>query len=116
MPKKRFHLRADQIRELAPGRGSCIATDMITVRGRPVGYIYREQPTNDIDSGWRFFAGNESQEYADDPKNFEIYDVNTICNCDPAIVSLLDAAVGAAFERDGGTGSFVPADPPEDEC
>ena len=27
---KRFHLRADQIKPLAKGRGPCFATDMIT--------------------------------------------------------------------------------------
>jgi hypothetical protein len=115
MTKKRFYLHTDQIRELAPGHGSCIATDMITVLGRRIGYAYREQPTDDIDSGWRFFAGEESQAYADDPGNYGIYDVNTICNYDPEIIPLLNAPVGSAFERHEATGAFVPAVPPESE-
>ena len=86
--------------------GGCIASDRITVDGAPVGYMYREEPCTDIASGWRFFAGDESQEYADTPDNFAIYEVNTICNYDPAIIQFLDAPVGSAFGRVVGTDRF----------
>ena len=45
----------------------CFATDRILVDGEKVGYMYREEPAdgNDWDSGWRFTAGDESQEYMD---------------------------------------------------
>ena len=43
----------------------------------------------------------------DDAANLAIYDVNTIANYDPEIVPLLDAPIGSAFEREGGTGPFV---------
>ena len=79
---KQFKLSADQIRSLARGRGSCIASDHITVEGLPVGYMYREQGDSALDSGWRFFSGAESQQYADNPDNFALYDVNTIANYD----------------------------------
>ena len=36
-----------------------------------------------------------------------VYDVNTIANYDPEIVRLLDAPVGSAFEREGGSGPLV---------
>jgi hypothetical protein len=65
--KKRFAL--DPFQALAEGRGSCFA-DRVTVDGKPVGFIYRELPDDDIDSGWRFFSGEDTQEYADDPANF----------------------------------------------
>jgi hypothetical protein len=98
MAKKRFALRADQIRPLAEGRGGCIGK---------VGYMYREEPDNDIDSGWRFTAGRESEEYMDNPDNHGIYDVNTIANYDPEIIPFLDARPGSALERDRGSGKFV---------
>jgi hypothetical protein len=69
--------------------------------------MYREVADHDVDSGWRFFAGTESQEFCDNPSNFELYDVNTIANYDRAIVSLLDAPSGSAFERND-QGHFVP--------
>ena len=104
MTEKRFALGAAEILPLVLGHGACYASDMITVDGRKVGYMYREAPDFDADSGWRFFAGLESQACADEPGNFAIYDVNTIANYDPEIIPLLDAPVGATFGRplDGG--------------
>lgn len=81
-------------------RGSCIASDRILVDGVRVGYLYRERPDGTVDSGWRFFSGDESQGYVDDPSNFAIYDVNTVANYDPEVIPLLDAPIGAAYERD----------------
>ena len=40
--------------------------------------MYKEEPDNDVDSGWRFFSGFETDEYVNNPKNIEVYDVNTI--------------------------------------
>jgi hypothetical protein len=96
---KRFRLDPAQIRPLATGRGSCLASDHITVEGRPVGFMYREAPDNPTDSGWRFFSGAESQDFSDDPANFEICDVNTIANYDRSIVPLLDEAAGSAWAK-----------------
>lgn len=104
---KRFRKNADDFKPLVFGRGACIASDRITVDGQRVGYCYREKP-DDIDSGWRFFAGDESEAYTSDPGNFEMYDCNTIANYDPEIVALLDAPPGSAFARDASTGAFVP--------
>ncbi len=106
MTPKLFRLSADQIIPLAPGRGSCIASDLIVVGGNRVGYMYRENPDNRLDGGWRFFAGSEDQEYADDAGNFGMYDVNTIANYDPDIIPYLDALAGSAYERDA-IGRFV---------
>jgi hypothetical protein len=116
MTEKRFKLRSDEIRPLVPGRGGCFATDHITVDGHRVGYMYRERAEGNSDSGWRFFSGLESDDYANDPENLAIYDVNTIANYDPEIIPLLDAPPGSAFARAKGTGEFVAEAfiPPED--
>lgn len=103
-----------QLRELAPGRGACFATDMITVEGKKVRFMYRAKPDNSSDSGWRFMAGFESDAYMDDPSHHGIYDINTIANYDPDIVPFMDAPVGSAFERpDGNTFVSVDFAPPE---
>jgi hypothetical protein len=107
MPEKEFRLRGDQIKPLATGRGGCIASDMIPVEGYKVGFMYREEPNNELDSGWRFLSGLESQEYMDNTSNHAVYDVNTIANYDPDIIPLLDAPIGSAFERDQETGNLV---------
>ena len=109
MKPKRFKLRAEDIKPLAEGHGACICTDAITVDGRRVGFMYREQPDNADDSGWRFMSGEESQDYMDEADNHGVYDVNTIANYDPTIVPLLDSPAGSAFERLPGTKAFRPA-------
>lgn len=114
---KKFLLAADQIRPLVKGVGACYATDAIVVDGRPVGYMYREEPDSEVDSGWRFLAGDETQEYMDDPGNLGLYDVNTIANYDPAIIPLLGSPTGKAYERRGDGSAFeeVMFAPPEDD-
>jgi hypothetical protein len=98
-----------KVRDLASGRGGCFASDMITVQGKQVRFMYREKPDFKADSGWRFFAGSESQEYTDNANNSGIYDVNTIANYDPEIVPFLDAPIGSAFEKSDGK-HFVAVD------
>lgn len=97
--EKTFMLAKEQIKPIVEGYGSCFATDMITVEGYPVRFMYREEPDNEIDSGWRFMSGFENEEYMDDPDKHAVYDVNTIANYDPSIVPLLDSPVGSAFEK-----------------
>jgi len=112
---KHFRLTAEEIKLLVPGYGSCLASDRITVDGMPVGYMYREAPHSewDADSGWRFFAGDESQAYSDDASNFALYHVNTIANYDPTIIPLLSAPEGSAYGRDD-NGHWLQEDPPVD--
>ena len=88
----------------ASGNSGCIASNRITIDGMKVGYMYRENPagSNFPDSGWRFFAGDESEEYSDNPQNFKLYDLNTICNYDSSIIDFLDADYGTAFFKENG--------------
>jgi len=96
---KIYKLKSHEIAPIALGRGGCLATDRITVDGAKVGYMYREAPTREEDSGWRFFAGDESHGYMADTQRHGVYDVNTIVNYDPDILPLLDSDAGSRFER-----------------
>ena len=117
MAEKQFKIPAADIKALAEGHGGCFATDMITVAGHKVGYMYREKPDFPEDSGWRFFSGKESEAYLEDPGNTAVYDVNTIANYDPTIIPLLGSPAGSAFERRGLLKKFVavPFDLPAEE-
>ena len=104
---KVFKLPGHAIKRIIHDGGACIATDMITVDGYPVRWMFREEPTHPSSSGWVFTAGLESDEYMRDPSNLEIYDVNTIANYDPSIIPFLDASIGSAFEKPMDQDTFV---------
>jgi len=80
------------------------------VENKPVGFMYREKPQSEYDSGWRFMAGDETQEYMDNSENMGIYSLNTLCNYDIDISDYLESPVGSAFYRNQ-KGDFVEADP-----
>ena len=107
---KQFALTEADIKPLVEEDTACFATDMIVVENMNVAYMYREEPDFEKDSGWRFFAGNESPEYLSDPQNLGIYSLNTVANYDPDIVPLLNEPIGSEFERNQESGEFVEAD------
>lgn len=89
---KRFKLAPEQIRRLIPSLGGCIATDSITVEGRPAQYMSRSAPHNSQDSGWLITAGESEAELK--PEDVSVYDLNTIANYDHAIIRFLTYPVG----------------------
>lgn len=103
---KRLRLGPGQIEQLTEPLGECLATDHITVDGMKVGFMYRDEPEDNDDSGWRFLSGTENQKYMNDPSNSGVYEVNTIANYDPAIIPYLDLPVGTELERVEGTDEF----------
>ena len=104
--EKKFKIPPSKIRELIIPIGACIATDRIVVDGAKIGYMYREEAEFEVDSGWRFFAGDESDEYLEKPENLGIYDVNIIANYDEEIISLLDSPEYSEYEWDTEKGEF----------
>ena len=100
----KFLIPADQIKQLYSCRGNsgCFASNRITVDGMKIGYMYRETPDSNFpDSGWRFFAGDESDVYTANPDNFNIFDLNTVCNYDETIINYLDAPYETAWIWNG---------------
>ena len=76
-----FKKKADNVYRANINDG-CLATDRISFDGEEVGYMYREHPDTDSetpDSGWRFFAGNETDEYVNTPENIKNFSLDTIC-------------------------------------
>ena len=98
---KDYKLKKEEIIQLTELKGGCITSDKITVDGLQIGYMYRENPSNETDSGWRFFAGDEDETYTNNSDNFGIFDLNTICNYDRTIISYLNSNIGTSFERIG---------------
>jgi hypothetical protein len=105
---KNFRLAAEEIQQLVFDNRGCYASDRILVEGEKVGYMCREEPDYEADSGWWFFSGTEPEDYLEDPSNFGIYAVNTLANYDPEIIPFLYSPVGASFSRDPVSKQFVP--------
>jgi len=106
LPEKHCRLPKHQLRPLLlgwEGPAGCLATDRILVDGVRVGYCYREPPCGDWDSGWRFTAGDESDEYMQNPRHSDIYTLNCLANYDRDILPILRTPAPCAFAR-GGSG------------
>ena len=99
---KKCCIKPEDIKELfhIDGPGGCIATDRIMVEGRKVGYMYREYADYEGDSGWRFTAGDENEEYMSNPENAGVYTLNAVANVDKDIIPFLDSPIGTGFFRD----------------
>lgn len=100
--EKRFILSKNQIKQILDdwqGADGCIASDRILVDGCKVGYMYREKSSNKWDSGWRFLAGDETNEYLNNSQNSGIYKLNTVCNYDYDIIPFLNDEEGCVYAR-----------------
>jgi len=90
----------------------CFVTSKVLYDGHPVNYLYREEPMeededrNYEDSGWRILAGDETDEYMDDSDNIHLVSLGAVLTKDDSFVDLLEAPIGATFERND-AGEFV---------
>ena len=87
----------------------CFVTNNILYDGQKVGYLYREEPDNEDDSGWRFTTGNETDEYMDDSNNSSCVSIGAVLREDDDFLPLLEREAGVAFEKDD-NGNFIELD------
>lgn len=77
-----------------------IVSKRITDEGWKVGYMERNNPHDEDDSGWVFFAGNESREYTLDYRNMALINIGTVCQLfDPNIFKYVDMPIGTKLIR-----------------
>jgi hypothetical protein len=86
----------------------CFVTKRILEEGQLVGYLYREEPDEEKDSGWRMTANDESDGYMSDADNIAYVSLGAVLSRDDSFRDLLDAPSGSAFIRDPQTGQFGP--------
>lgn len=107
---KRYVLADDGAEQGTTECGTAAASDEITTMGRTIGYMYRDEPGDEHDSGWRFLSGDESQEYLDDEGHVDVVTVDAIAKQDAAIVQYLGSPPGTHLVRVDGSDEFVDAD------
>lgn len=89
-------------KEKHAGFGFVLASKMLTDgnNNRKVQSMYREETPNPQDSGWRFFCGEETPDYINNPDNIAIYEIDAILKIDPSIRPCLNHFPGVALERE----------------
>ena len=96
---KLIDLKPEDIRDLVKVPGYSMVSNHILESGMPILFMYREDPLDEEDTGWRFLSGQEDQEYLDDPDNSKFIGVNTVANLDQSIIAFLKKPVGTELER-----------------
>ncbi|CAM1344008.1 DUF2185 domain-containing protein [Tenacibaculum amylolyticum] len=76
-------------------------------------WMYREEPDNEGDSGWRVFAGDEDEDYLDDHNNFKLITADQLIAIDDSLKANLLAPYGFSFEKSDETNEWSIVDEPE---
>lgn len=92
-------LNPEELQDLVYTPGYSIVSNHILNDGFPILFMYREDPIEKEDSGWRFLSGQEEQEYLDDPQNSRFIGLNTMANMDASIIPHLKKKKGTELER-----------------
>lgn len=83
-----------------------IVSRQVSDDGEAVGFLYREAPAFEQDSGWRIFSGAEDDEFADNTHNFDTILLSKILEAHPEISPLMTEREGA-WEWDDDQETFV---------
>lgn len=68
--------------------------------GCKIGFMERDEPVNENDSGWMFMAGDEDEEYTNDADNIKLLSVGYVWqNIDKAIWKYITEPVGSSLVR-----------------
>ena len=84
--------------------GSCIVTKSLLNGETKFRWLFREEPLDNIDTGWLAFGDSDNNEYVNDPKNLSVVDLNTLINIEPTILNVYEMPVGTDLifiEEDG---------------
>lgn len=93
-----------------PDIGGLMVSKLVVEEKVKPKFIYREKRTREGDSGWRIFAGNESEEYLEDPENVGIYHARHIIEIDPSLRNLLLSGIGSVYEREDEKSKWIKVD------
>ena len=85
-----------------------IVSREISAGDAAAGFVYREEPAFEQDSGWRFFSGAESDEFCEDATNFDTLPLSQALELCPEAAALMKESAGA-WEWDDERGGFQAA-------
>lgn len=88
----------------------CLVSNHIMKDGFTVGRLYREEEDYEDYSGWTIMSDHETQEYADDPANFQYISLGKVLNIDDSFIHLLEEPIGSDLVKDSITGKYFLVD------
>jgi len=99
------HIAGIMIRKGDPRHVDCanqkaLVSKMAFDEGALLLFAYREKADRPEDSGWRFFTGNEDDEYTANSENIRLCNVGWLLDFEPTLDQFIREPEGAAFERD----------------
>lgn len=106
----------DEVKKGAAGEGEpgefdmwCIVSNHIIHGDAELRWCFREKPASDLDSGWRFLSGIDTEAYINDPSNMSVCAWQTMVEIEPAVLPLLHMRVGTdlVFEHAGKKRRFI---------
>ena len=71
----------------------------ITEEGWKAGYICRDEPLNERDSGWSFMAGNEDEAYVNDASNLVLMTIHQFLDLDRDVWKYIHHPAGTRMVR-----------------
>lgn len=97
--KKKKAAAAAKKKAAATKKAALCSSRVVGPKRKAVLFAYRQEPDNDMDSGWRFLHGDESESFLGDAKNCLVTPMDLVLAMDPTLEGLLERPVGAAFRR-----------------
>lgn len=80
---------------------------MVTADNKPILWIFRDEPEDKEDSGWRIFSGDEEEDYFDEEDNFDWLTVAELLEKEPTIEPFIKHNPNSEFERDSVEDAWV---------
>lgn len=81
------------------GHLALVSEKVIGPEREPVLFAFREPGANEQDSGWRFFHGDEDEQYTADPYNIALCPVSSLLGLDPSLRVIINRREGTAWSR-----------------
>lgn len=115
-----YHIINTQLDDPVPSLANqylerCYVTGRVLYDEQPVGNLYRENPDegeNELEdfSGWNIMAGDEDDDYLEDPENWHYVSLGSVLNIDDRFIEILNAPFESEFEYDPEEDAFVEVD------
>ena len=94
--------------EFIPNAGASLTTKNVLSGAGRIRWMIREESQAPADNGWRIFSDIDTDEYLADGSNFQVVDLNRLCELEPLLIGIWDFPLGSDLQIvDDGTGMKI---------